>query len=54
MPEQTMTHQSDLVDVSDLSLQAIGELGESAVAHALRDALDPDRADAEAVAGFGS
>ncbi|MGI5163894.1 FxSxx-COOH cyclophane-containing RiPP peptide [Spirillospora sp. CA-253888] len=54
MPEQTMTHQSGLVDVSDLSLRALDELDGSAIAHALRDVLDPDQADAEAVAGFTS
>ncbi|WP_141582134.1 FxSxx-COOH cyclophane-containing RiPP peptide [Actinomadura sp. WMMA1423] len=52
--QQEITLRDDLIDVSDLSLRELDELlGESAIARALREVLDPTRGDIVS-AGFSS
>lgn len=52
MAQQTAFPSEDLVDVSGLTLRDVEDLGDSAIAHALRDALDTEGADVEATAAF--
>ena len=54
MEQQEAELQGRLPDFSGLSLHDVDELDDSVFASAIRELMDPDRRDNEAIAGFNA